>query len=220
MGLRSMSFVGNRIEEESFKIIQKEAGKRAKKFKNLEWQIIRRIIHTTADFEFIDSTVFHPDAVRAGIEAIKGGKDILTDVEMVRSGINKKLLGKWGGRVICNIQQSAFSHQQSEVKTKAEMGIELALMENNNIGIIAIGNAPTALLKTIEILANSELRTPNFSPLVIGVPVGFVKAYESKTLLAEQKFPFITNLSRKGGSPVAAATINALLKIAYLEETK
>ena len=93
------------------------------------------------------------------------------------------------------------------------MGIESALKENNNIGIIAIGNAPTALLKVIEILNNLSLVTRH-SSLVIGVPVGFVKALESKALLSTQNFPFITNLSRKGGSPIAAAIVNALLKIA------
>ena len=104
--------------------------------------------------------------------------------------------------------------QESGVKTKAEIGIETALRENPNIGIIAIGNAPTALIKTIELLAKPELRTRNSELLVIGVPVGFVKAVESKALLAEQKFPFITALGRKGGTPVAVAIVNALLKMA------
>ncbi|MCG2709071.1 MAG: precorrin-8X methylmutase, partial [Thermodesulfovibrionales bacterium] len=158
-----------------------------------------------------------PDAITTGINAIRSGKNILTDVEMVKTGINKKLLKKWGGEVICKIQNSSRfirdKTQNSENKTKAELGIESALKENNNIGIIAIGNAPTALLKVIEILNNSSL-VPRHSSLVIGVPVGFVKAFESKVLLSTQKFPFITNLSRKGGSPVAAAIVNALLKIA------
>ncbi len=169
--------------------------------------VVKRVIHTTADFEFKSSLVFHPDALKAGVEAIKSGKDILTDVEMVRTGINKKLLDKWGGKVICNIQGSGAAGQESENKTRSELGIEEALSEDNNIGIIAIGNAPTALLKTIELLSNSEI-------LVVGVPVGFVKAIESKSLLAKQDFPFITNISRKGGSTVAVAIINALLKMA------
>lgn len=101
------------------------------------------------------------------------------------------------------------------------MGIEQALSENSNIGIIAIGNAPTALIKTVEMLNNSELLTAGTGRfrldaklLVVGVPVGFVKALESKSLLATQQFPFITNLSRKGGTPVAVAIVNALLKMA------
>ncbi|MDP3259341.1 MAG: precorrin-8X methylmutase, partial [Thermodesulfovibrionales bacterium] len=106
--------------------------------------------------------------------------------------------------------------QNSKNKTKAEMGIESALKENNNIGIIAIGNAPTALLKIIDLLNNPHYasRITHHGLLVIGVPVGFVKALESKALLSTQNFPFITNLSRKGGSPIAAAIVNALLKIA------
>ncbi|MBI5665136.1 MAG: precorrin-8X methylmutase, partial [Nitrospirae bacterium] len=167
----------------------------------------------TADFEFKGSLVFHPDAVTAGIAAIKSGKDILTDVEMVKTGINKKLLEKWGGKVIRNIQESGVRSQESGEKARAEIGIESALKQNSNIGIIAIGNAPTALLKTISLL-NSELRTLNSELLVVGVPVGFVKALESKALLAAQPFPFITNLSRKGGSTVAVAIVNALLKMA------
>ena len=175
------------------------------------------MIHTTADFEFKKTLLFHPDAITTGINAIRAGKNILTDVEMVKTGINKKLLKKWGGEIICKIQNSSRisrdKTQNSENKTKAEMGIESALKENNNIGIIAIGNAPTALLKVIEIF-NSPIHRFTDSPiLVIGIPVGFVKALESKALLSTQNFPFITNLSRKGGSPVAAAIVNALLKM-------
>lgn len=198
------------IEKRSFEIISEEIDLSSVPPEQLP--IIKRVIHATADFEFRNTLMFHPDAVKAGINAIKAGKDILTDIEMVKAGINKKLLKKWGGEVICNIQQSAFSHQQSEVKTKAETGIEAALKESNNIGIIAIGNAPTALLKVVELFSQSLIPDPK--PLVIGVPVGFVKALESKALLAAQKFPFITNLSRKGGTPVAVAVANALLKMA------
>jgi precorrin-8X/cobalt-precorrin-8 methylmutase len=125
---------------------------------------------------------------------------------MVKTGINKKLLEKWGGRVICNINEPV--GQVTEHTTRSEAGIEKALKENNNIGIIAIGNAPTALLKTIEIMNSTD------NVLVIGVPVGFVKAIESKSELAKQEFPFITNISRKGGSTVAVAIVNALLKMA------
>lgn len=199
------------IEKRSFEIISDEID--LSNFPPEQLPVVKRVIHATADFEFKNSLVFYPDAVRTGIEAIRAGKDILTDIKMVKAGINKRLLKKWGGKVICKIQQSAFSHQQSEVKTKAEMGIESALKENNNIGIIAIGNAPTALLKTIELL-NLQLATRNSELVVVGVPVGFVKALESKALLSTQKFPFITNLSRKGGTPVAVAIVNALLKMA------
>ena len=214
------------IEERSFELISEEAD--MSDVPEEQQPIIKRVIHTTADFEFKNSLTFHPGAVKAGIAAIKAGKDILTDVEMVRAGINKKLLEKWGGKVLCNIQNTEHSRidpsrsestcterPASGTQTRAERGIEQALKENDNIGIIAIGNAPTALLKTIDILNNTDngLRIMDHM-LVVGVPVGFVKAIESKALLAKQSFPFITNLSRKGGSTVAVAIVNALLKMA------
>ncbi len=191
------------IEEKSFEIIGDEAD--LSDIPDEQQPIVKRVIHTTADFEFKKSLVFHPDAVKAGIAALKAGKDILTDVEMVKTGINKKLLEKWGGKVICNINAG---EQVSEHTTRSEAGIAKALKENSNIGIVAIGNAPTALLKTIEMLNGAQ------DKVVVGVPVGFVKAIESKALLAKQDFPFITNISRKGGSTVAVAIVNALLKMA------
>lgn len=198
------------IEKRSFEIISDEVD--LSDIPEERQPIVKRVIHTTADFEFKGSLVFHPDAVKAGIEAIKAGKDILTDVEMVRTGINKKLLEQWGGKVVCSIQESGVGSKESGEKTRSETGIESALKQNSNIGIIAIGNAPTALLKVIELCGQSVTRNP--APLVIGVPVGFVKALESKALLASQTVPFITNLSRKGGSTVAVAIVNALLKMA------
>ncbi len=203
------------IEKRSFDILSAEADLSCIPADRLP--IVQRVIHATADFEFKNTLTFHPNAVAQGLKAIKAGKDILTDVEMVRTGINKRLLSRWGGKVICSIQNTAAQgagDQGTENKTRAEIGIEKALQENGNIGIIAIGNAPTALIRTIDLLANSELRTRNAELLVIGVPVGFVKAVESKALLAEQKYPFITALGRKGGTPAAVSIVNALLKIA------
>lgn len=202
------------IEKRSFDILSAEADLSGIPADRLP--IVQRVIHATADFDFKDTLTFHPDAVAAGLAAIKAGKDILTDVEMVRTGINKKLLAQWGGKVVCELQGSGVGGQGSgeTTKTRAEIGIEKALRENPNIGIIAIGNAPTALIKTIELLLHSELRTRNSELLVVGVPVGFVKAVESKALLASQQFPFITAAGRKGGTPVAVAIVNALLKMA------
>ncbi|PKL51768.1 MAG: precorrin-8X methylmutase [Nitrospira bacterium HGW-Nitrospira-1] len=202
------------IEKRSFEIIGDEEDLSG--ITPEQASVVKRVIHATADFEFRKTLVFHPEAIKNGVAAIRAGKDILTDVEMVKTGINKRLLEQWGGKVICKIQNSKFKIQNSKNKTKAEMGIESALKENNNIGIIAIGNAPTALLKIIDLLNNPHYasRITHHGPLVVGVPVGFVKALESKALLSTQRFPFITNLSRKGGSPVAAAIVNALLKMA------
>lgn len=209
------------IEKRSFDILSAEADLSGIPADRLP--IVQRVIHATADFDFKDTLTFHPDAVAAGLAAIKAGKDILTDVEMVKTGINKKWLSPWGGKVICSIQHtgaqgaageaSGVGSSESGVKTKAEIGIETALRDNPNIGIIAIGNAPTALLKVIE-LFNAPAFAGRQLPLVVGVPVGFVKAVESKALLSSQQFPFITALGRKGGTPVAVAIVNALLKIA------
>jgi precorrin-8X/cobalt-precorrin-8 methylmutase len=209
------------IEKRSFDILSAEADLSGIPAERLP--IVQRVIHATADFDFKDTLMFHPDAVECGLAAIKSGKDILTDVEMVKTGINKKWLAPWGGKVICSIQNtgaqgvsgaSGAGSSELGAKTKAEIGIEAALRENHNIGIIAIGNAPTALIKTIELLTHSALRTQNSELLVVGVPVGFVKAVESKALLAAQQFPFITAVGRKGGTPVAVAIVNALLKMA------
>jgi precorrin-8X/cobalt-precorrin-8 methylmutase len=204
----------NAIEKESFDIISGEAD-----FSDIpadRLPIVKRVIHATADFEFRDSLVFHPDAVRTGVDAIRAGRDILTDVEMVRTGISKRLLGRWGGKVLCSIRPSGAEDGGSRGGTRAEAGIEEALAVENNIGIVAIGNAPTALSKVIELFGKGMISRP--LPLVIGVPVGFVKALESKVLLSNQTFPFITNLGRKGGTPAAVAIVNALLKIAEEEK--
>jgi precorrin-8X/cobalt-precorrin-8 methylmutase len=205
------------IEKRSFDILTAEADLSSIPADRLP--IVQRVIHASGDFEFKNTLTFHPDAVACGLKAIKAGKDILTDVEMVKTGISRRWLAPWGGKVICSIQNTGAqgaseSAEEGNTTTRAERGIETAMQENNNIGIIAIGNAPTALLKTIE-LFNSPAFAGRPLPLVVGVPVGFVKAVESKALLAEQKFPFITALGRKGGTPTAVAIVNALLKIAY-----
>ncbi|MBI4838372.1 MAG: precorrin-8X methylmutase [Nitrospirae bacterium] len=196
------------IENKSFAIITEEMEK--VNFKKAELPVVKRVVHATGDFDFSKNMRFHSDAVKAGVKAIRKGKDILVDVRMAEAGINKRLLGKWGGKVICKIQESGVRSQESGGKTRTESGIEKALAKNKNIGIIAIGNAPTALYRVMKLI-----RDEKFMPeLVIGVPVGFVKAQESKEVLLHMKYPFITSLGRKGGSPAAAAIVNALLKIA------
>ena len=201
------------IEKRSFEIISEETDLSDVPAEQVP--IIQRVIHSTADFEFKNTLTFHPDAVKSGIAAIRAGKNILTDIEMVKAGINRKLLDRWGGKVICNITDEAVVRISEETgRTRSEIAMEKGLSEN--IGIVAIGNAPTALLKIIELLNDSPdaSRIERNSLLVVGVPVGFVKALESKALLATQQFPFITNLSKKGGTPVAVAIVNALLKMA------
>lgn len=196
------------IEGESFKIIENEMG--PCDLDEQTFKVVQRVIHATGDFSFRDNMRFSPGAIEAGIEAIVKGKSILTDVTMVASGISKAMLGKWGGKVICRVADPEIAEQaKAQNKTRSEMAIEMAL--DQNIGIVAIGNAPTALVQIVRSLANidSERR-----PLIIGVPVGFVNAAESKELLVEQNDRYITSLGRKGGSPVAAAIVNALIRLA------
>jgi precorrin-8X/cobalt-precorrin-8 methylmutase len=194
------------IEAESFRIIEHELGPTG--FTPEEFAVVRRIIHATGDFSFAEALRFHPEAIQAGLNAIRSGKNILVDVTMAASGISLALLTPLGGRVICRIKE------QETVELAAKNGVtrsDAAIVRaaNDNIGIVAIGNAPTALLKTMELIDQGH-----FAPdLVIGVPVGFVNAVESKQLLAEQPYPHITALGRKGGTPVAVAAVNALLRL-------
>ncbi len=195
------------IEAESFRIIESEIGEHS--LNNEEFAIVRRVIHATADFNFLDTIKFHPKAITRGLEAIRRSQDIITDVNMSAIGISKPLLSSFGGKVHCRVADPEIAKQaRLEGKTRSEVAIETVL--NDNIGIIAIGNAPTALLQVIKML---ETR-PELNPLVIGVPVGFVNAAESKMLLAKSNHCYITSLGRKGGSPVAAAITNALLHLA------
>ena len=137
---------------------------------------------------------FHPDAIKTGIEAIKGGRDILTDVEMVRTGINKRLLSEWGGNVCAD--GGRFVRRAGQNMTRAESGIERAFKEKgDNIGIIAVGNAPTALLKVVELLKG---RPAGANPLVVGVPVGLVRAVESKALLSDPGVSIHHELKQEG----------------------
>ena len=194
------------IEAESFRIIERELG--PTRFTPEEFSLVRRIIHATGDFSFADTLRFHPEAVRAGLHAIRSGRNILVDVNMAASGISARLLAPFGGRVICRVAEpetAAMAMANGTTRSEAAM----ARANGDNIGIVAVGNAPTALLKVREMIEQG-LMAPE---LVIGVPVGFVNAAESKDLLAEKPYPFVTALGRKGGTPVAVAAINALLRL-------
>ena len=195
------------IEAESFKIISSEFGPHD--FDDRTFKIIQRVIHATGDFSFAENLRFHPQAIAAGLAAIRAGKNILVDVNMAASGISAALLSRFGGRVICRIKETeTVARAKKNGTTRSDAAISRA--RGDNIGIVAVGNAPTALLKAMELIDQGL-----FSPeLVIGVPVGFVNAAESKQLLAEQAYPFITALGRKGGTPVAVAAVNALLRLA------
>lgn len=195
------------IEAESFRIIERELGPTS--FSAEEFAVVRRTIHATGDFSFAENLRFHPQAVAAGLAAIRAGKNILVDVNMAASGISANLLARFGGRVICRVAEpETAALAKASGTTRSDAAV--ARSAGDNIGIVAVGNAPTALLKAMALISQGV-----FIPdLVIGVPVGFVNAAESKALLAEQTYPFITALGRKGGTPVAVAAVNALLRLA------
>ncbi|MCS7150001.1 MAG: precorrin-8X methylmutase [Caldimicrobium sp.] len=198
------SLKGKEIEEKSFEIIEDEVDLGS--FSPEEQVVLKRVIHATADFEFKDTMLFHGEAISRAVDLLRAGKDILVDVEMVRAGITKRY-GK--NRVLCFM-----SEVEEGEGTRAERAIELAFEIEENIGLVAIGNAPTALIRTIELINRDNRK----DIVVVGLPVGFVRAYESKLMLSQQDFPFITNLSRKGGTPACVAVVNALLKLAHAIE--
>jgi len=172
--------------------------------------ILKRIVHATADFSFLDTILFHRDVYFKTLRAIEDSKEILTDIEMVKTGINKKLASKFDIKIKCFINDPLVV-EEAKIKGCSKAAVGIAKGINENTGIIVIGNAPTALIKTIEILKNYPISK---IPVVIGMPVGFVNALESKLLLSLQdKIPFITNIDRRGGTPVAVAIINAFLEI-------
>jgi precorrin-8X/cobalt-precorrin-8 methylmutase len=196
------------IERSSFQIIDQEAG--THHFTGQQWSIVRRMIHTTADFEFKEMVRFHPDAIFAGIEAIRNGKMIITDTNMARVGIRKKESEQFGGHVKCYINDPLI-HEKAVVTggTRAKAAVDMAISEMKD-GIYVVGNAPTALLRLIELVSAKKARPA----LIIGLPVGFVNAAESKAALMEMDYPYISNVGRKGGSNVAASVVNALAILA------
>jgi precorrin-8X/cobalt-precorrin-8 methylmutase len=195
------------IEAESFRIIAREIGEHS--FDPITFKVVQRVIHATGDFSFAENMRFSPGAIEAGIKAIRDGKNILTDVTMVAAGISKVLLNKFGGEVICKVADPVVAEAaKTATKTRSEMAISMNL--DDSIGIVAMGNAPTALVQAIRTCAEMK----GSQPLLVGVPVGFVNAAESKALLVEQNSCYITSLGRKGGSPVAAAIVNALIRLA------
>ena len=193
------------IEKRSFEIITELLGDR--KLDPENELVIKRAIHTTADFDYADNLVFSPHAVKLGIEALKGGCDIVTDTQMAKSGISKATLAKLGGEVHCFMSDpDVAAEAKARGVTRALVSMEKAAKLGKPC-IVAIGNAPTALIRIRELIDSGELKPA----LVIGVPVGFVNVVESKELIIETDVPHIVARGRKGGSNVAAAIVNALL---------
>lgn len=193
-----------KIEDRSFEIITEELGPHS--FTAEQLPVVQRVIHASADFELGRSLVFHERAVASGIAAIRAGRTIVADVQMVQAGINKPRIQKYGGDVKVYISDPDVAEEAKRLGvTRAIAAIRKAVMEAPD-GIYAIGNAPTALLELIRLVQAGEVRPS----LIVGVPVGFVSAAESKEQLEKLDVPFITNRGRKGGSPVAVAVLNAI----------
>ena len=200
---------GQSIEDESMQIIENEIGSHS--YNEHEWPIVRRIIHSTADFDFArdNKIIFQKNAVQSGLDALKNGCSIIVDVNGIVGLMNKQNPKDFGNNVICNISEpSLIEAAKKENKTRAQMSMRIA-KEDMNDGIVVIGNAPTALLEVMEMVKEGITKPA----LVIGIPVGFVSAVESKDELAKMDIPFITNQGRKGGSPCASAIVNALYKL-------
>ena len=199
------------IEAESFRRIEAQVG--AHDLPPEVWQVVRRMIHTSADLDYLKTARVHPGAIAAGVAALRRGRPLVTDTRMLLAGIGSGRLDRLGVKPFCLMDDSEVAKEAARQGTTRAAAAMAAALPRLAGGLVAIGNAPTALLRLLELL------TAGAPPpaLVVGLPVGFVNAAESKELLNRQHCPFITALGPKGGSAVAAAVINALAIMA-LEE--
>nr|WP_314543457.1 precorrin-8X methylmutase [uncultured Massilia sp.] len=204
---------GQAIEHDSFAIIDAEVGPHA--YSDAQWPIVRRMIHANADFDFNGLTAFHPDAVEAGIRAMLagGGTPVVADVEMICSGLSQPRLGHFGMKTYQFISDAdVIETAKAEDTTRAVQAMRkahrLGLLDG---AIVGIGNAPTALIELVRLVREEGVRPA----LVVGMPVGFVSAAESKDLMAElDEVPWIVIRGRKGGSTLVVAALHALLALA------
>jgi precorrin-8X/cobalt-precorrin-8 methylmutase len=207
--MRQMTAFGRSIEEGSFAIIDAETGPHA--FPPAQWQVVRRVIHATADFEFQHLMTFSEDAIASGVRALTRGCPVIVDVKMIAAGLNEQRLAAYGCEVHSFISDpDVIERARERNSTRAIESIRkahaLGLLQG---AVIAIGNAPTALLELVRMVKEEALRPA----LVVGVPVGFVSAAESKDALTASGAPFIAARGRKGGSPIAVAVLHALLAL-------
>lgn len=193
------------IETRSFEIITQELGDR-ELIPGTEL-IVKRCIHTSADFDYADNLCFSEGAVEKAIAAIKEGACIVTDTQMAKAGINKKALAKYGGEVLCFMSDEDVAETaKANGTTRAVASMEKAAAMGKPF-IFAVGNAPTALVRLYELIQEKKI-APR---LIIGVPVGFVNVVQSKEMIMETEIPYIIARGRKGGSNIAACICNALL---------
>ncbi|AMK13283.1 precorrin-8X methylmutase CbiC [methanogenic archaeon mixed culture ISO4-G1] len=195
------------IEKRSMEIITSELNGRT--WPEPQFSIVKRCIHTSADFDYADNLRFSPDAENIGVKAIRSGAHIVTDTKMAAAGINKNKLAEYGGQVHCFISDDDVAKAAKERGcTRAticmEKGAEIA---KDHPVIFAIGNAPTALVRLAEMIDAGEVKPA----LIIGAPVGFVNVVESKELIMDRDIPFIVPAGRKGGSNIAATICNAMM---------
>ena len=193
------------IERASMAIIGREMGDWAGPAENLP--VLKRVIHTTADFDFVRNLLFSPNSVRLGREALRRGVTVVTDTAMAAAGIGKPAAARWGVSVVCRMADPDVRDEAlRRGVTRAVVSMERAAAETPD-AIFAIGNAPTALIRLCELIREGTARPS----LVVGVPMGFVNVVESKEMLVATDVPYIAAMGRKGGSPVASAVVNALL---------
>ena len=195
------------IEEKSMETIVKELNGRT--WPEPEFAIVKRCIHTSADFDYADNLVFSENAAKIGVEAIKNGADIVTDTKMAAAGINKNRLSAFGGTVHCfisdpDVVEEAKARGCTRSTVSMEKGAEIA---RRKPVIFVVGNAPTALVEIHRLINETGLRPA----LVVGVPVGFVNVVESKELIMTDDVPYIVAKGRKGGSNIGATIINAMM---------
>lgn len=207
------------IEDKSFSIIADEAGTHG--WNPEQWTIIQRLVHTSADFDYVDNTVISPGAIEAGVEAIRSGRPIVTDTKMALCGISSARLANYGNRIMCMISDERTQRRARETGTTralaaVDLVFDLFFRNAEDSGIWVVGNAPTALFRLLEKLREEPDRPR--PRLIVGLPVGFVNAAESKEVLCESGYNFITNRGRKGGSNVAASVINALAELANAQD--
>ncbi len=196
------------IEARSMELISAELGERS--FPAEVLPVVKRVIHTTADFDYADNLVFSPGAVERGVAAIRAGCVVVTDTQMARSGVNKQVLEGFGGECVCFMSDpDVAAEAKARGVTRAAVSMERAARLEKPV-LLALGNAPTALVRACELVEEGAWRPE----LIVGAPVGFVNVVESKELLLTMDVPHIVARGRKGGSNVAAAICNAMIYLA------
>jgi precorrin-8X/cobalt-precorrin-8 methylmutase len=204
------------IEKRSFEIIESEVGRH--QYNKIQWAIVRRVIHATADFDFAGKgkMLFHEKAIESAFNAIKKQCTIVTDVDMVLAAISKKSITDLGLKTVCHISDGSVGEEARRLgRTRSETAMWHAA-KDMDCSIIAIGNAPTALYEVINMIREGVTKPA----LIVGTPVGFVSAAESKEELAKMnEVPFITNIGRKGGSSVASSIINAIMLLYHVKKS-